>query len=36
MKILTKQSNSCPYLVKQLPGMDQGWSIIHISRDGDR
>ena len=27
MKILTKQSNSCRYFVKQLPLIDQGWSI---------
>ena len=25
-EILTKQSNSCPYLVKCLPGKDQGGS----------
>ena len=27
MKILTKQSNGCPYYVKQLSVIDQGWSI---------
>ena len=27
MKILTKQNDSCPYFVKRLPVIDQGWSI---------
>ena len=27
MKVLTKQGKSCPYLVKQLPVIYQGWSI---------
>ena len=30
MKILTKQRNSCPYFMKQLPVMDQGWSYWSI------
>ena len=27
MKILTKQSYSCPYIAKELPAIDQRWSI---------
>ena len=30
MKVLTKQCNSCRYVLKQLPGIGQGWAIFPI------